>query len=69
VVPIRDRELKRYLKDEVLAAYLRDNVKARALGSDGRYRHIEARGAERFDVQKYFIEATARNRTGGVARP
>ncbi len=64
VVAIRDRELKRYLKDEVLAAYLRDSVKARALGSDGRYRHIEARGAERFDAQKYFI-----HRIGAVARP
>jgi polyphosphate kinase len=64
VTPIRDGALKRYLKEEVLAAYLRDNVKARALGADGRYQRIEARGEERFDVQKYFID-----RIGAVAQP
>jgi polyphosphate kinase len=55
VTPIRDAQLKSYLKDVVLAAYLRDNVKARILQSDGTYERAEiAPGEQRFDSQLHF---------------
>ncbi|MFL6210781.1 MAG: polyphosphate kinase 1 [Pyrinomonadaceae bacterium] len=55
VAPVRDQNLRRYLKDVLLAAYLRDNVKARVLQPDGTYARVAiAPGAERFNSQEYF---------------
>lgn len=60
VTPVRDTELKRYLKDVVLAACLRDNVKARQLLSDGTYERLRpASGEEPFDSQQHFIERSS----------
>ena len=58
VTPILDPELKHHLKEVVLDAYLRDNVKARKLSPTGAYERIELEpGEERFDVQKFFMNA------------
>ncbi|MDT7778141.1 MAG: polyphosphate kinase [Acidobacteriota bacterium] len=37
VVPVKDQQLRRYLKEVLLDTYLRDNVKARILQADGAY--------------------------------
>jgi polyphosphate kinase len=55
VTPIRDQQIKRYLKDEVLETYLRDNIKARILKDDGTYEWLQPTGeSEAFDSQTYF---------------
>jgi len=53
LVPIRDPEIKAFLKDVYLDAYLRDNVNARTLRPDGSYRKIP--GTDPFDAQMFFI--------------
>ncbi|HEX8070487.1 MAG TPA: polyphosphate kinase 1 [Pyrinomonadaceae bacterium] len=40
VAPVRNPDLRRWLKDELLAVYLRDNVKARRLNADGTHERI-----------------------------
>ncbi len=60
LAPVRDRQIKNYLKDVVLAAYLRDNVKARELQADGTYHPIPlAANGERFDSQAFFVGRSA----------
>jgi polyphosphate kinase len=60
LAPIRNEQMKNYLKDVVLAAYLRDNVKSRQLQPDGSYRQIPAAdGEERFDSQAFFVGHSA----------
>ncbi|MCO6511840.1 MAG: polyphosphate kinase 1 [Aridibacter famidurans] len=55
VVPIKDRQLGEYLKNEVLGAYLRDTANARVLGEDGEYTRIRRNDGKRpFDSQMYF---------------
>ncbi|HKR61061.1 MAG TPA: polyphosphate kinase 1 [Pyrinomonadaceae bacterium] len=63
IAPVRDPQMKHYLKDVVLNAYLRDNVKARELQADGAYRRLPAKGSERFDVQSFFIGHSADDTT------
>ncbi len=56
VVPIRNKKLARYLKEEVLGAYLQDNVNARILNTEGEYHILDAAdNAEKFDSQVYFV--------------
>ncbi len=56
VVPIKDPDLKKYLKEEVLEIYLRDNVNAQLLHKDGTYEKIKPRKHEvDFDSQLYFV--------------
>ncbi len=56
VVPIKDKKLAKYLKEEILGAYLQDNVNARILKSDGSYEFISADSEiEKFDAQMYFV--------------
>jgi polyphosphate kinase len=38
--PVQDKNLIRYLKDDVLAEYQNDNVKARLMKSNGTYEKI-----------------------------
>lgn len=60
LAPVRDRQIKNYLKDEVLATYLRDTVKARELQADGTYRNIPtAANDEKFDSQSFFVGRSA----------
>lgn len=58
VAPVRDPQIKNYLKDVVLAAYMRDNIKARELQPDGTYRHIPA-SRDPFDSQAFFVGHSA----------
>lgn len=55
MAPIKNEQLKGYLKDTVLAAYQKDNVNARELRADGRYVRVKQRdGEKRFDCQLDF---------------
>jgi polyphosphate kinase len=55
VVPIKDVNLARYLKEEVLGAYLKDNINAQILKSDGSYEKLSAKSEEKqFDSQMFF---------------
>lgn len=55
VVPIKDKKLARYLKEEVLGAYLQDNVNARILHAKGEYKFLSAESEiDKFDSQMYF---------------
>jgi polyphosphate kinase len=38
--PVQDKDIIRYLKDDVLAEYQNDNVKARLMNSDGTFKRI-----------------------------
>jgi len=52
IVPIKDAQLRAYLKNTVLDAYLKDNVNARELRSDGKYERLKLlEGQKRFDSQ------------------
>lgn len=55
-VPISDKKIKKYIKDEVLAAYLKDNVNARVLDAEGNYTKIAPESEkEVFNSQMYFV--------------
>ncbi len=57
VVPITDKNLVRYLKDDLLNAYLKDNTNAQILNNEGQYEEREIEnGEEAFDSQLYFAE-------------
>jgi polyphosphate kinase len=52
MAPIKDAQLRAYLKTTVLDTYLKDNVNARELRSDGKYDRIKPlEGQKRFDSQ------------------
>ncbi len=55
VVPIKDKQIRQYLKNNLLEAYLRDNVQARILQADGSYERLSSNGAEAFNSQMYFV--------------
>lgn len=56
VVPIKDADLKKYLKEEILEIYLRDNQNAQLLHKDGTYEKITPKKHEAdFDSQMYFV--------------
>lgn len=59
VVPIDDKQWKRYLKKDILDSYLRDNVKARLLQPDGTYTR-PAQDGEPFSCQEEFAADAAR---------
>ncbi len=55
-VPIKDKNLIKYIRDKVLDAYLKDNVNARILNSEGGYQKIKIDAKEeKFDAQMYFV--------------
>jgi polyphosphate kinase len=57
VVPIKNKSLVRYLRNDLLDAYLRDNVNARILHADGTYEKLKPTGENPpFDAQMYFVE-------------
>jgi polyphosphate kinase len=56
VVPIKDKKLAQYLKEEVLGAYLQDNMNTRILRADGNYELLTSDEDEAgFDSQMYFV--------------
>ncbi len=58
--PIADKDIIRYLRDQVLRTYLIDNVKARRMQSDGSYRRIKAAaGEEQVCAQEHLLELRA----------
>ncbi|HEX8265075.1 MAG TPA: polyphosphate kinase 1 [Pyrinomonadaceae bacterium] len=55
IVPIKDKNLAKYLKEEVLGAYLQDNINAQILKPDGSYDQLTTETEETtFDSQMYF---------------
>ncbi len=55
MVPIKNAQLREYLKETVLAAYLKDNVNAKELRADGTYLRAKYReGDKRIDCQLDF---------------
>ncbi|MEZ5346220.1 MAG: polyphosphate kinase 1 [Pyrinomonadaceae bacterium] len=56
VVPVKDKRLVKYIKNEALSAYLKDNVNAQILDSSGKYSPIErGRDEKLFDSQMFFV--------------
>lgn len=56
VVPIKDANLRRYIKDEILDTYLKDTVNAQILNRDGIYTKIQPDAKKKpFDAQMYFV--------------
>jgi polyphosphate kinase len=56
IVPIEDKRLRAYLKNEILDNYLRDNTNSNELHNSGKYTLISAKPDEiLFDTQTYFI--------------
>ena len=56
VAPIKDNQLKQYIKEEILGAYLQDNANAQILKADGTYEKITVKPEEsEFDSQLYFV--------------
>ena len=59
VCPVRDPELRQYLRQVVLEAYLRDNVRARVLAADGQYVPVESADPP-FDAQSTMMSRRLR---------
>ena len=56
IVPIKNNDFKKYLKDEILLPYLKDNVNTQILRSNGTYeRIIPAENEPLFNAQMYFV--------------
>lgn len=69
VTPVRDPQLRSYLKDVVLPAYLRDNTSARILTADGTYKKPQIGvGEEPFNSQLFF-EGRNSAPSGGSVHP
>ncbi len=61
VCPVKDPNLRAFLKDEVLQAYLRDNIRARLLQPDGSYERVgPVADREMFDSQMAFESLSLR---------
>jgi polyphosphate kinase len=54
VAPVKDENIKRYIKESILDSYLRDTVNARILQPDGSYERVSG-DAEPFDAQMFFV--------------
>jgi polyphosphate kinase len=55
-VPINDKKIKKYIREEILAAYLKDNVNSRVLDGEGNYTKISASSEkEIFNSQLSFV--------------
>ncbi|HEX6187910.1 MAG TPA: polyphosphate kinase 1 [Pyrinomonadaceae bacterium] len=69
VTPVRDEQLKSYLKDVVVPAYLRDNIAARILTAEGTYQKPQIGvGDEPFHSQLFF-EGRHSAPSGGSVHP
>ena len=56
VVPIKDKDFRKYLKEKILLAYLQDSVNSQILRADGTYEKINPISEDSaFDSQMYFV--------------
>jgi polyphosphate kinase len=56
IVPIKDKEFLKHLKEDILAAYLQDNVNSQILQIDGSYEKINPLSEDdAFNSQMYFV--------------
>jgi polyphosphate kinase len=55
VSPVKDENIRQYLKESVLESYLRDTINARILQPDGSYSKILNDDSEPFDAQMFFV--------------
>lgn len=56
VVPIKNKNLIKYIRKEILGTYLRDNINAQILRADGTYERIHPESEElTFNSQNYFV--------------
>ncbi len=55
ITPVKDENIRRYIKETLLDSYLRDTVNARILQSDGAYEQISGDGVEPFNAQMFFV--------------
>lgn len=62
LMPIRDRDILRHLRDVVLDAYLRDTERVHMLEATGRYRRPERVG-EGFNAQRFLMTHYAEGKT------
>jgi hypothetical protein len=53
--PVRDPEIRRYLRFALLPAYLRDDTRATVLRSDGRYERIHETRTGNVDAQQLLM--------------
>jgi polyphosphate kinase len=56
LVPVRDAEIRRHLRDVVLNAYLKDTDRAMVLDATGRYQSPPSEEPERFNAQRSLLE-------------
>jgi polyphosphate kinase len=55
VAPVKDENIRQYIRDSILGAYLRDTVNAQILQADGTYQKISGEDSELFDSQMNFV--------------
>jgi polyphosphate kinase len=53
--PVRDPEIRRYLRGTLLSAYLRDGTRATILRSDGHYERIHEMRTDSVDAQQFLM--------------
>jgi polyphosphate kinase len=54
IVPIKDTQLRQYIKEEILGAYLQDNSNAKILLNSGNYEKIMPSNDDVFNAQQHF---------------
>ena len=69
VTPVRDEQLKSYLKDVVVPAYLRDNIAARILTAEGTYQTPQIGAGEEPFHSQLFFEGRNSAPSGGIVHP
>jgi polyphosphate kinase len=69
VTPVRDEQLKSYLKDVVVPAYLRDNIAARILTAEGTYQKPQIGAGEEPFHSQLFFEGRNSAPGGGIVHP
>ena len=69
VTPVRDEQLKSYLKDTVMPAYLRDNTAARILTAEGTYQKPQIGVGDKPFNSQLFFEGRYSGPSGGSVHP
>ena len=69
VTPVRDEQLRSYLKDTVMPAYLRDNIAARILTAEGTYQKPQIGVGDKPFNSQLFFEGRNSAPSGGSVHP